>query len=55
MKSLGSGKVVHTFNPRSLRHGDLLVHRQPWTEQVPDPGVVEHTFNLGHTFCWRSS
>ena len=53
MKSLGSGKVVHTFNPSKLRQRDLWVQGQPGTKQVPDPGVVAHTFNLGHTFCWR--
>jgi hypothetical protein len=55
MKSLGSGKVVHTFNPSKLRQRDLWVQGQPGTKQVPDPGVVAHTFNLGHTFCWRST
>jgi len=48
MKSLGP----HTFNPRRLSQGDLWVQSQPGTKQVPDPGVVAHTFNPGHTFCW---
>jgi hypothetical protein len=43
MKSLGPGKVVHTFNPRRLRQGDLWVQGQPGSKQVPDPGVVVHT------------
>ena len=25
----------------------------PETEQVPNSGMVVHTFNLGYTFCWR--
>jgi hypothetical protein len=53
MKSLGPGKVVHSFNPRRLRQGDLWVQGQPGTKQVPDPGMVIYTVNLGHTFCWR--
>jgi len=27
--------------------------RSSRTKQVPDPGLVVHTFNLGHTFFWR--
>lgn len=53
MKSLGLGKVVHAFNPKRLRQGDLWVQGQPGTKQDPDPGMVVHPFNLGHTFCWR--
>ena len=53
MKSLVPGKVVHTFNPRRLRQGGRPVQGEPWIKQVPDPGMVVHTFNLGHTFCWR--
>ena len=53
MKSLGPRKVVHAFNPRELRQGDLQVPGQPRTKQVPDPGVVAYSFNLGYTFCWR--
>jgi hypothetical protein len=30
-----------------------LSSRSSETKQVPDPGVVVCTFNLGHTFCWR--
>ena len=45
MKSLGTGKVVHALNPGRLRQ-DLLSLRSPWDKQVPDPGVVTHTFNL---------
>jgi hypothetical protein len=53
MRSLGPGKVVYTFNPRRLRQGDLWVQGQPGTKQDPaDPGLVVHTFNLGHTF-WK--
>ena len=44
---------VHAFNPGSPRQEDLCVQGQPGTKQVPDPGMVVHTFNLGHTFCWR--
>jgi hypothetical protein len=51
VKSLGPGKVVHAFNPRRLRQRDLWVQGQPGTEQLPDLGVMVHTFNLGHTFC----
>jgi hypothetical protein len=29
MKSLGQGKIVHTFIPRRLRQGDLWVQGQP--------------------------
>jgi hypothetical protein len=43
MKSLDPDKVVHAFNPRRLRQGDLRVQGQPGTKQVPDPGVVVHT------------
>jgi hypothetical protein len=53
MKNLGPGKVIHAFNPRRLRQADLWIQGQPGTKQVPDPDVVLHTFNLGHTFCWR--
>ena len=49
MKSLGPGKVVHTFNPRRLVQG------QPGTNKSQIPGLVVHTFNLGHTFCWRTA
>ena len=52
-KSLGLGKVVQAANPRRLRLGDLRVQGQPVTKQVPDPGMVEYTFNLNQTFCWR--
>ena len=52
MKSLGPDKVMHTFNPRRLRQGDLGVQGQPGTKQIPDPGLVAHTFNLAHTSCW---
>jgi hypothetical protein len=55
MKSLGPGKVVHAFNPRRLRQGDLWVQGQPGAKQVPDPELVIHTFNLDHTFCRRST
>jgi hypothetical protein len=55
MKSLGPDKVGQIFNSRRLRQGDLWVQGQPGTKQVPDPGVVVHIFNLGHTFCWRST
>jgi hypothetical protein len=30
-----------------------LSSRSSGTKQVPDPIVVTHTFNLGHTFYWR--
>jgi hypothetical protein len=53
IQSLGSGKVVHSFNPRRLRQGDLRVQDQPGTKQVSDPGMVVHTFTLDHNFCWR--
>jgi hypothetical protein len=53
MKSLGLDKVVYAFNPRTQSQGDLLVQGQPGTKQVPDPGEVENTFYLGHSFCWR--
>ena len=53
MKSLGPGKVVCAYNPRRCRKADLWVQGQPGTEQVPNLGVVVHTFNLGHIFCWR--
>jgi hypothetical protein len=32
-----------------FRQGDLWVHGQPGTKQVPDPGLMVHIFNLGHT------
>jgi hypothetical protein len=41
MKSLGPDKVVHAFNPRR-------VQSRPGTKQVLDPGMVVHTFSLGH-------
>jgi hypothetical protein len=44
MKSLGPGKVVHTFNPRRLRQGELWVQGQPEIKQVPDSGMVVHTW-----------
>jgi hypothetical protein len=53
IKSLGMGKIVHTFNPRKLWQGNLWVQGQPGTKQVPDPSMVAHTFSLGHTFHWR--
>ena len=52
MKSLGSGEIVHAFSTRRLRQGDLGVQGQPGTKQIPDPGLVAHTFNLAHTSCW---
>jgi hypothetical protein len=50
IKSLGLDMLVHTFNPRRQRQGDLLVQGQPATEQVSvkeklGPGKVEHAFN----------
>ena len=47
MKSLGPSKVVCTFNARRLRQGNLWVQGQSETKQVPDSGMVVHTF------CWR--
>ena len=47
--SLGQCKVVYVFNPRRLSQWDLWVQGQPGTKQVPDPGMVVHTFNLGAT------
>jgi hypothetical protein len=32
MKNSGPGKVVHTFNPRRLRQGDIWVQGQPGTK-----------------------
>ena len=52
-ESLGPGKRIHDSNPRRQRKPDLWVQGQPGIEQVPNPGMVVHTFNLGHTFCWR--
>jgi hypothetical protein len=46
-------KPAHACNPKRLRQGDPWVQGQPGTKQAPDPGMVVHTFNLGHTFCWR--
>jgi hypothetical protein len=51
-ESLGPGKVVCAFNPRRLRQGDLWFQSQPGTKQVPDPGVVVHTFNLATPSAW---
>jgi hypothetical protein len=49
MKSLGSGKVVHTFNFKRQRQADLWFQGQPETQQVLDRKknlyVVNHTFN----------
>ena len=28
-------------------------HKIPLVKQVSNPSMVVHTFNLGHTFCWR--
>jgi hypothetical protein len=53
MKILGPGKVVHAFNSRILRQADLKVQGQLASKQVSDPGMVVHTFNVSHTFCWR--
>ena len=53
MKRFSPGEVVHVFNPRRLRQGALWVQDQPGTKQVSDPGMMVHTFNLGHTFCWK--
>jgi hypothetical protein len=44
---------IVAVNSKRLRQGDPWVQGQAWTKQVPDPGVVVHTFNLGHTFCCR--
>lgn len=52
-KSLGQGKVIHGFNLRRLGQADLWVQGQPGMEQIPNPGMVVHIFNLDHTFCWR--
>ena len=52
-KSLWPGKGVQSFNFRGVRQEDLWVQGQPWTKRVSDPGLMVHTFNLGHTFCWR--
>jgi hypothetical protein len=30
-----------------------LISRPSGTNEVLDPDVVVHTFNVGHTFCWR--
>jgi hypothetical protein len=43
MKSLGPDKVVHTFNPRSLRQIDLWVQDKPGTEHASNTGMVVHT------------
>lgn len=50
---LRPGKVVQAFNPGTLGQADLWVQGQPETEQVQNPGMVAHIFNLDHTFCWR--
>ena len=31
-----------------------LSSRSAWAKQVRDAGMVLHTFNLGHTFCWET-
>jgi hypothetical protein len=49
LRHSGYEKLRYTW----LRQGDLWVQGHPATKQVPDPGVVAHTFNLGHTFFWR--
>jgi hypothetical protein len=53
MKSLVPGKVVHTFN--SMRPDKEISEFKVslGTKQVHYLGVVVHTFNLGHAFCWR--
>jgi hypothetical protein len=43
------------FNSRRLRQADLWVEGRPGTEQVLNLGIAVQTFNLGHTFCWRST
>ena len=52
MAIVAQAGYVHPFNPRRLRQADLI-QGQPGAKQVPDPGVVAHSFILSRTFSWR--
>ena len=56
MKSLGPGKVVHTFNPRRQKQADLI-QGQPGTEQVPSKEKLKsrHDGNSGMVVTRLSS
>jgi hypothetical protein len=36
-----------------LRHSEFQKIKSPSSRSSGIKGVVEHTFNLGYTFCWR--
>ena len=59
MKSLGPSKVLHMFNPRKLRQGDLWVQDHPGTKQgmflsvcCKEHPVNEHTIKCGAQVTW---
>jgi hypothetical protein len=41
IKSLGPGKIVHTFQETEARRS--LSSKSAWDKQIPDSGVVVHT------------
>jgi hypothetical protein len=41
------------YESQKIKTGRSLSSRSSGTKQVSDPGMVAHTFNLGHTFGWR--
>jgi hypothetical protein len=58
MKSLVPGKLIHAFNPgvrgKQISECKACLGQNKFQVKVSlGQGMFVHTFNLGHTFCWR--